>query len=119
MILRRLAWSLALLAVSAGAQTFDPATRLLTLPSGTSAGSTYADVVVRVRAEIIGSQDLQFYGQSATVTTAYLMVRPYRNGRPLGPGIRQKLDYTPLNAEDKVEQALRSHVERVAEAMRE
>ena len=78
-----------------------------------------ADVVVRVRAEIIGSQDLQFYGQSATVTTAYLMVRPYRNGRPLGPGIRQKLDYTPLNAEDKVEQALRSHVERVAEAMRE
>jgi serine/threonine-protein kinase len=82
------------------------------------ANPSRADVVVRVRAEIIGSQDLQFYGQSATVTTAYLLVRPYRNGRPLGPGIRQKLDYTPLNAEDKVEQALRSHVERVAEAMR-
>ena len=78
-----------------------------------------ADIVLRVKAEIIGSQNLQFYGQSATVTTAYLMVRPYRNGRPIGPGIRQKLDYTPLNAEDKVEMALRTPMERLADSMRQ
>lgn len=65
-----------------------------------------ADVVVRVRAEMIGTQELQFYGQSAAVTTAYLIVRPYRSGRPVGSGFRQKLDYTTLNAEDKVQQAM-------------
>src|SRR6185369_6048903 len=69
-----------------------------------------ADVVVRVRAEVIGSQDLQFYGQTATVTTAYLGVRPYgRGGRPLGTGFRQKIDYTPLNAEAKVQQMLENN----------
>lgn len=78
-----------------------------------------ADIVLRVKAEIIGSQDLQFYGQSATVTTAYLIVRPYRNGRPIGSGIRQKLDYTPLNAEDKVEMALRTPMERLADSIRQ
>ncbi|MFT3808079.1 serine/threonine-protein kinase [Arenimonas sp.] len=78
-----------------------------------------ADIVLRVKAEIIGSQNLQFYGQSATVTTAYLIVRPYRNGRPIGSGIRQKLDYTPLNAEDKVEMALRTPMERLADSIRQ
>lgn len=73
-----------------------------------------ADVVVRVRAETIGSQELQFYGQSATVTTAYLGVRPYgHGGRPLGTGFRQKIDYTPLNAEAKVQQMLESNVGRL------
>ena len=73
-----------------------------------------ADVVIRVRAETIGSQELQFYGQSAVVTTAYLGVRSYgRGGRPLGPGFREKIDYTPLNAEAKVQQMLEGKVDRV------
>ena len=73
-----------------------------------------ADVVIRVRAEVIGSQELQFYGQSATVTTAYLGVRPYgRGGRPLGVGFREKIDYTPLNAEAKVQQMLENKVDRL------
>ena len=73
-----------------------------------------ADVVVRVRAEVIGTQELQFYGQSATVTTAYLGVRSYgRGGRPLGPGFREKIDYTPLNAEAKVQRMLENRVDRI------
>ena len=73
-----------------------------------------ADVVVRVRAEVIGTQELQFYGQSATVTSAYLGVRPYgRGGRPLGVGFREKIDYTPLNAEAKVQRMLDNKVDRL------
>ncbi len=65
-----------------------------------------ADVVIRLRAEMVGTQELQFYGQSASVTTAYLTVRSYRGGQPVGSGVRQKIDYTTLNAEDKVQQAM-------------
>jgi serine/threonine-protein kinase len=72
-----------------------------------------ADVVVRVRVEVIGTQELQFYGQSATVTTAYLGVRSYRGGQPLGPGFREKIDYTPLNAEAKVQRMLENRVDRI------
>jgi serine/threonine-protein kinase len=76
--------------------------------------SRQADVVVRVRAEVIGSQDIQFYGQNAVLTSAYLGVRPYgRNGRPLGTGFRQRIDYTPLSAEAKVQQMLESNVQRL------
>jgi serine/threonine-protein kinase len=76
--------------------------------------SSKADVVVRVRAEVIGSQDIQFYGQNAVLTSAYLGVRPYgRNGRPLGTGFRQRIDYTPLSAEAKVQQMLESNVQRL------
>ncbi len=76
-----------------------------------------ADVVVRVRSEIIDSQELAFYGQVATVTTAYLSVRAFRGGRPLGNGMRQKLDYTPLNAEDKVQQVIDGHIARVVDSV--
>jgi serine/threonine-protein kinase len=73
-----------------------------------------ADVVVRVRAEVIGTQELQFYGQSATVTSAYLGVRPFgRNGQPMGAGFREKIDYTPLNAEAKVQRMMENKVDRL------
>ncbi|KFN44123.1 serine/threonine-protein kinase [Arenimonas oryziterrae] len=78
-----------------------------------------ADVIVRIRAEVIGNQDISFYGQSANLTTAYLGIRPYgRGGRPLGTGMRQKIDYTPLNAEDKVQMMLDEHFSRVLNAVR-
>jgi hypothetical protein len=78
-----------------------------------------ADVVVRVRAEVIGNQDITFYGQSAVLTTAYLSVKPYAGSRALGPGMRQKIDYTPLNAEAKVQQALAQGLDRVVSAARD
>ncbi|HMB56268.1 MAG TPA: serine/threonine-protein kinase [Arenimonas sp.] len=77
-----------------------------------------ADVVIRVRAEGIGSQDISFYGQTASLTSAYLSVRPFgRGGRPLSTGIRSKIDYTTLNAEAKVQQALESNLDRVVESI--
>jgi serine/threonine-protein kinase len=78
-----------------------------------------ADVVVRVRAEVIGNQDITFYGQSAVLTTAYLTVKPYAGSRALGAGVREKIDYTPLNAEAKVNQALAPKLDRVVSAARE
>jgi len=77
-----------------------------------------ADVIVRVRDETISNQDVQFYGQTATITTAYLSVRAFRGGRPLGSGMRQKIDYTPLNAEDKVQQAIDAHIARVVDSIK-
>ncbi|MGH8051285.1 MAG: hypothetical protein ACREPB_11550, partial [Arenimonas sp.] len=81
-----------------------------------SVNSKRADIIVRVKADIIGNQDISFYGQNATLTTAYLTVKPFgRGGRALGNGFREKIDYTPLNAEDKVQQALEEHMNRVVE----
>jgi hypothetical protein len=34
-------------------------------------------------------------------------------GRVLGNGFKEKIDYTPLNAEDKVQLALEAHMQRV------
>jgi len=79
-----------------------------------SVGSKRADIIIRVKADVIGNQDISFYGQNATLTTAYLSVKPFgRGGRALGTGFREKIDYTPLNAEDKVQQALEEHMDRV------
>ena len=62
-----------------------------------------ADVLVLVRAEAIGSQELTYYGQSSTLYSAYLGVRAFYipEKRPLGPGFRSKVDFTTLNAQEK------------------
>ncbi|MGH8028568.1 MAG: serine/threonine-protein kinase [Arenimonas sp.] len=78
-----------------------------------------ADVVVRVRAEVIGNQDITFYGQNAVLTTAYLTVKPYAGNRALGAGLREKIDYTPMSAEAKVKQALAPKLDRVVSSARE
>jgi hypothetical protein len=78
-----------------------------------------ADVVVRVRAEVIGNQDISFYGQNAVLTTAYLTVRSFAGSRALGPGLREKIDYTPMSAEAKVKQALAPKLDRVVSGARE
>jgi eukaryotic-like serine/threonine-protein kinase len=65
-----------------------------------------ATFVLRVKSDRIGSQELSFYGQTAVVTTAYLSVKMIGpGGRAIGATMREKIDYTPLNAEDKVQQA--------------
>jgi serine/threonine protein kinase len=81
-----------------------------------SVSSKRADIIVRVKADVIGNQDISFYGQNAVLTTAYLTVKPFgRGGRALGNGFREKIDYTPLNAEDKVQQALEENMQRVVD----
>lgn len=66
MMIRCCAWLLGLLVLTAQAQSYDPATRLLTLPMVTAGTTTYADVVVRLQAyELISA------GSPAVVSTRY------------------------------------------------
>lgn len=71
-----------------------------------------ASVVVVVRAEGVGSQELQYYGQSSTLYTANLTVRSYlvADKRPLGAGFRERVDFTTLNADTKAEEAVRPYL---------
>ncbi len=72
-----------------------------------------------MRAEVIGSSDIAFYGQNATLTHAYLSVKPFAGNRALGAGMREKIDYTPLNAEAKVKQVLDPRIDRVVSSARD
>ena len=72
-----------------------------------------ADVLVLVRAEAIGSQELTYYGQRSTLYSAYLGVRAFAidGKRPLGPGIRTKVDFTTLNAQEKAMEVVEPGIE--------
>jgi predicted Ser/Thr protein kinase len=71
--------------------------------------------VVVVRAEPIGQQQLNYYGQSSTLYSANLTVRPYdvQSRAPLSAGIRAKVDFTSLNAEENTLEAIESELPRV------
>ncbi len=73
------------------------------LPQAIRAIRRQASAVVVVRAEPIGSQELNYYGRSSTLFSAYLGVRVFEVGdqRPIGSGFRTKVDFTSLNAEEK------------------
>ena len=67
-----------------------------------------AEVLLVIRAEPIGSQQLQYYGRSSTLYSAYLGGRAYvvAEKRPLGPGFRKKVDFAALNADAKADEAV-------------
>lgn len=71
-----------------------------------------ASVVVVIRADGVGSEQLQYYGQSSTLYTANLTVRSYviADKRPLGAGFRESVKFTSLNADSKAEEAVRPHL---------
>jgi serine/threonine protein kinase len=71
--------------------------------------------VVVIRAEPVGQQQLNYYGQSSTMYTANLTVRPYDvdSRSPLSAGIRAKVDFTSLNAETNTLEALEPELPRV------
>ncbi|MGQ0799405.1 MAG: protein kinase domain-containing protein [Pseudomarimonas sp.] len=71
-----------------------------------------ASVVVVIRADGVGSEQLQYYGQSSTLYTANLSVRSYviADKRPLGAGFRESVKFTSLNADSKAEEAVRPHL---------
>jgi serine/threonine-protein kinase len=71
--------------------------------------------VVVVRAEPVGQQQLNYYGQSSTLYTANLTVRPYdvESRAPLSAGIRAKVDFTSLNAETNTLEAIEPELPRV------
>jgi predicted Ser/Thr protein kinase len=71
--------------------------------------------LVVVRAEPVGQQQLNYYGQSSTLYTANLTVRPYdvETRSPLSAGIRAKVDFTSLNAETNTLEAIEPELPRV------
>ncbi len=71
-----------------------------------------ATVVVVIRADGVGSEQLQYYGQSSTLYTANLSVRSYviADKRPLGAGFRESVKFSTLNADSKAEEAVRPHL---------
>ncbi len=78
-----------------------------------------AAAVVVVRAEPIGSQELQYYGQSSTLYSVQLGVRAYAVGdqRPLGAGWRERVDFTTLNAEIKALESVEPRLDSVVDAL--
>ena len=71
--------------------------------------------VAVIRAEPIGSTQLNYYGQSDTLYSANLTVRAYdvHNRTPLGSGVRQKVDFTALNADFKAKEAIQPNLGRL------
>ncbi len=74
-----------------------------------------ATVAVVVKAEEIGSQTLNYYGQSSELFSAYLGVRSYliADKRALGAGFREKIDFTTLNANTQAEEVLAPRLDRL------
>ncbi len=66
------------------------------------------DAVVFVHARAVGSQQLNYYGQSSTLYTAQLGVRAYAIGarRLLGHGWSRQVSFTSLNAAEKANEAV-------------
>ncbi|NLB12658.1 MAG: serine/threonine protein kinase [Gammaproteobacteria bacterium] len=67
-----------------------------------------ATVAVVVRAEPVGSQELQYYGRVSEMYTANLTVRAYKTAdrAPIGAGLREKVQFTTLNADTQAQGAL-------------
>ncbi len=75
--------------------------------------------VVVGRAEPIGSQELQYYGQSSTLYSVQLGVRAFVVGdqRPLGAGWRERVDFTTLNAEIKALESIEPRLDSLVDAL--
>jgi serine/threonine-protein kinase len=67
-----------------------------------------ADAVVFVQARPVGSQQLNYYGQSSTLYTVQLGLKAYRvgDGSVLWTGGAQQVNFTSLNAAEKAREAI-------------
>ena len=67
-----------------------------------------ADAVVFVNARPVGSQDMQYYGQSSTLYTVQLGVKAYRvsDRSLLWTGGAEQVSFTTLNAAEKAREAI-------------
>ncbi|HEY0178336.1 MAG TPA: hypothetical protein VGC30_01750, partial [Dokdonella sp.] len=67
-----------------------------------------ADAVVFVHARPVGSQQLDYYGQSSTLYTVQLGVKAYRvaDGSVLWTGSGETVNFTSLNAAEKAREAV-------------
>ena len=71
-----------------------------------------ATMLVVVRADPIGQQQLSAYGEYFTLYSANLSVRSYLIGerRPLGAGFREKVDFSTMNVNEMTGDALNQHL---------
>ena len=71
-----------------------------------------ATMLVVVRADPIGQQQLSAYGEFFTLYSANLSVRAYLIGdrRPLGAGFREKVDFTTHNVNENTQEVLAPHL---------
>lgn len=78
-----------------------------------------AAAVVVIRAEPIGSQELQYFGQSSTLYSVQLGVRAFVVGdqRPLGAGWRERVDFTTLNAEIKALESIEPRLDSLVDVL--
>ncbi|MFI4969999.1 MAG: protein kinase [Lysobacterales bacterium] len=74
-----------------------------------------ADAVVFVNARPVGTQQLQYYGQSSTLYTVQLGVKAYRvaDGSVLWTGGAQQVNFTSLNAAEKAREAIEPMLDNV------
>jgi len=79
-----------------------------------------ADIVVRVNAEVVATRDMPFFnGASATATSSMLTIQAYgAAGRALGPGVRQKIEYTEGDVEGKLAQLMSASSGRIGDFLR-
>ncbi len=77
------------------------------------------DAVVMIHARPVGSQELNYYGQSSTLYTVELGVRTYSvgNRRMLGSGQSEQVHFTSLNASEKSREAVESMLHGVEEKL--
>jgi serine/threonine-protein kinase len=78
-----------------------------------------ADILVRVNAEVLGSQALPFVdGAATTATSAMLTIQAFgAGGRALGPGVHQRIEYTPGDVDDKLSQLVSGSSGRLVELL--
>jgi serine/threonine-protein kinase len=78
-----------------------------------------ADILVRVNAEVLGSQELPFVdGAATTATSAMLTIQAFgAGGRALGPGVHQRIEYTPGDVDDKLSQLVSGSSGRLVELL--
>jgi serine/threonine-protein kinase len=83
------------------------------------AGAHGVRAVAVIRAEPIGTTQLNYYGQSDTMYSANLTVRTYdvHNRAPLSGNMRAKVDFTALNADYKAREALEPELNRLSSSL--
>jgi serine/threonine-protein kinase len=85
------------------------------LASALNALRRSATIVVVVRAEPVGSQQLNYYGRSSELYIANLSVRAYKTSdrSPVGGTLVEKVQFTALNADTQAQAALDGKLERL------
>jgi serine/threonine-protein kinase len=81
---------------------------------GSLARSHGVRAVTVVRAEPLGTTQLNYYGQSAELFSVNLTVKTYDTGNhsPVNAGFRSKVDFTALNAHDQAKEAIEPELRR-------